>query len=85
MNEVKQEVEPESDNPEEMEESQSVARFRGVDRYANMEQIYKIPAIKRYGGKLEEFNSTAPKKIVSERTSTKQEPQESNEATLFGN
>jgi len=85
--EVEQETEVEIDNTKEMEESQSVARFRGVDRYANMEQIYKVPAIKRYGVRLEEFNSAAPKKVVSSEKATvaKAENPDTGEATLFGN
>lgn len=47
------------------DESQTIVRYSGVDRYANMDEIYRVPAFKRYGVTFESEASTpTPKKSV---------------------
>lgn len=79
--------EPTTEEPTDEEESSlSVAKFRGVDRYDNIDHIYKTPAIKRYGGSFEELRSSAaPKKSVRVEAPADEKPQESfgGEGTLF--
>ncbi|MBP3426318.1 MAG: cell division FtsZ family protein [Rikenellaceae bacterium] len=69
------------------EEAQEVIRFRGVNRYDNMADIYNTPAIKRYGGSYEELRpSASSKKTVVVQQSEQPATNESElggEGTLF--
>ncbi|MBQ8864182.1 MAG: cell division FtsZ family protein [Rikenellaceae bacterium] len=70
---------------EEMEiEAQEVLRFRGVNRYDNIDHIYRTPAIKRYGGSFEELRPAKKKVVVQQVAESKPEAEEpSLEGTLF--
>jgi cell division protein FtsZ len=47
------------------DESQTVVRYRGKDRYSKMDEIYKVPAFKRYSDIFDSALSTpAPKKSI---------------------